>query len=475
MAKNLCNSPTPLFALILPMLLLNYPLSSNAFSIGVNYGALADNLPPPAQVAAFLKDRTFIDRVKLFDSNPDMIRAFAGTGIALIITAANSDIPSLSRLPGATSWVANNISPFYPATNISLIAVGNEILATADRNLIAHLVPALRSLSAALSAAGFHQIRVSTPHSLGILSASEPPSSGRFRRGYDRVIFAPMLDFHRKSKTPFVVNPYPYFGYSSRTLNYALFKPNPGFFDPVTRINYTNMFDAQMDAVFSAMSRLGYGDVQIAVGESGWPSAGDPGQVGINVEDAASYNGQLIQHVTSGKGTPLMPNRTFETYVFSLFNEDLKPGPTAERNFGLFRPDFSPVYDVGVLRGGSQFWSLYAALKNGNVNGMTNDKRCQGGGPTPAPTAASKWCVAAGGATEAALQANIDYACSTAGVDCRPIQAGGPCFDPNTAQAHANYAMNAYYQFAGRHVFNCDFGRTGVIVTKNPSEYFRAF
>ncbi|XP_020571185.1 glucan endo-1,3-beta-glucosidase-like [Phalaenopsis equestris] len=446
MAKTPYHSLTLFLTLSLTILLLVYPLPSTSFSIGVNYGALADNLPPPAQVAAFLKDRTFIDRVKLFDSNPDMIRAFAGTGIALTITAPNSDILSLSTLSGATTWLTNNVSPFYPATNISLIAVGNEVLATSDRNLIAHLVPALRSLSAALSAAGFHQIRVSTPHSLGILSASEPPSSGRFRRGYDRVIFAPMLDFHRKSKTPFVVNPYPYFGYSNRTLNYALFKPNPGFFDPVTQINYTNMFEAQMDAVFSAMNRLGYGDVEITVGESGWPSAGDAGQVGVNVDDAAAYNGELIRHVTSGKGTPLMPNRTFETYVFSLFNEDLKPGPTAERNFGLFRPDFTPVYDAGVLRGGAQ-----------------------GGGPTPAPTGTTEWCVATGGASEAALQANIDYACSTAGVDCGPIQAGGPCFQPNTAQAHANYAMNAYYQFAGRHDFNCDFGRTGVIVTNDPS------
>ncbi|PKA63154.1 Glucan endo-1,3-beta-glucosidase [Apostasia shenzhenica] len=435
---------TTLSLLILTLHLLTSYSTTVALSIGVNYGTVADDLPPPAQVAAFLRDRTYIDRVKLFDCNPDMIHAFAGTGISLMITAPNGDIPSLASLPGARSWISANVAPFYPATNISLIAVGNEILATADRNLIAHLVPAMRSLSSALAEAGFPQIRVSTPHSLGILSTSEPPSSGRFRRGYDRVIFSPMLDFHRRSKTPFVVNPYPYFGYNSQTLNYALFKPNPGIFDPVTKINYTNMFDAQMDAVFSAMSRLGYGDVGIAIGETGWPSAGDPGQVGVDVEDAASYNGNLIQHVSSGKGTPLMPNRTFETYVFSLFNENLKPGPTAERNFGLFRPDFSPVYDVGILRGS-----------------------IQGGGPLPAP--AAKWCVAIGGAGETALQGNIDYACSTAGVDCRPIQAGGPCFEPNTLEAHANYAMNAYYQLAGRHDFNCDFGRTGLITSADPS------
>ncbi|KAK8957370.1 Glucan endo-1,3-beta-glucosidase [Platanthera zijinensis] len=178
----------PNFRLSIPafilLALLSFP--SRVLSIGVNYDTLADNLPPPSQVVSFLKSKTYIDRVKIFDCNPDILRSFAGSGISLFVTAPNGDIPSLSRLPGACVWVAANISPFYPATNISLIVVGNEIMASGDRNLIAHLVPAMRSLSAA----GFPQIRVSTPHSLGILSASQPPSSGRFRRVYDLTIFA---------------------------------------------------------------------------------------------------------------------------------------------------------------------------------------------------------------------------------------------------------------------------------------------
>ncbi|XP_065028009.1 glucan endo-1,3-beta-glucosidase [Musa acuminata AAA Group] len=443
-------SPTKLL-LALFLVLHLVPFSSitaaAAISIGVNYGAYANNLPPPAQVAAFLKDRTFIDRVKLFDANPDMIRAFAGTGISLMITVPNGDIASLASRssapsPAASAWVASHVAPFYPATNISLVAVGNEVLATADRNLIAHLVPAMRSLYAALSAAGFHQIRVSTPHSLGILSTSEPPSIGRFRRGYDRAIFAPMLDFHRRTRTPFVVNPYPYFGYTARTLNYALFRPNSGVFDPATGVNYTNMFVAQLDAVHAAMRRLGYGDVEIAVGETGWPSAGEPGQLGVSVEDAISYNMNLIRLVNSGNGTPMMPDRRFETYVFALFNENLKPGPTAERHFGLFNADFSAVYDVGLMRGQA---------------------------PAPAGGSGRRWCVARADASTAALQANIDYACGSGGANCRPIQDGGACFYPNTPLSHASYAMNAYYQAAGRHDFDCDFGHTGVLTSTDPS------
>ena len=319
--------------------------------IGVNYGTVADNLPPPAQVAKFLSQSTIINRVRLFDANPEILHAFADTGIEVTITVPNDQIPNITNLSFAQQWVNTNVQPFIPATNLIRILVGNEVLSTANKLLISNLVPAMQTLHIALVEASLdNRIKVSTPHSLGILSNSSPPSSGKFRQGYDTHVIKPMLSFLKDSNAPFMVNPYPFFGFSADTIDYALFVPNSGMFDDNTKLRYTNMLDAQLDAVYSAMKVLGFEDIEIVVAETGWPTAGDPAQIGVDPMSASEYNGNLIRHVTSGVGTPLMPNRTFDTYIFALFDENLKPGPIYERNFGLFCPNMTPVYDIHIMR-----------------------------------------------------------------------------------------------------------------------------
>ncbi|XP_051116486.1 glucan endo-1,3-beta-glucosidase-like [Andrographis paniculata] len=439
------------------VLLLLLAGATAANSIGVNYGTQGDNLPPPSDVAKFLKEKTIIDRIKIFDANPDILGAFAGTGILVAVTVPNGDIPGLADLGGARRWISANILPFHPRTKINYILVGNEILHWGPQNLRDNLVAAVRTLHEALRLGGVRGVKVTTAHSLGILESSSPPSLARFRRGWDTAVLAPLLQFHRETKTPFMVNPYPYFGYNAGAggnADFATLRPNKGFFDKFVRRTYGDMFDLLMDAVYMSMKRLGYGDVEIAVGETGWASQGEAfEQPKCSPENAAAYNGGLIRKYNSGRGTPLMPKRRFETYLFGLFNEDQKTGPLSEKNFGLFRSDFSPVYDVGLLRTAAPS-SARPIQKPKLSGGIQNSK---------------KWCVPKPGSTDAALQANIDYVCNQPGFDCEQIKRGGACYEPNTVRAHAAYIMNLYYQSEGRNDFNCDFSSSGFITSIDPS------
>ncbi|XP_057472706.1 glucan endo-1,3-beta-glucosidase isoform X1 [Actinidia eriantha] len=444
------NAATPSLAstvsTVVVLLLASTLIRGVKATIGVNYGTVANNLPPPASVARFLLESTVINRVRLFDADPQLVQAFAHTGIALTITIPNDQIPLLTNLSFAQQWVKTTLTPQIPTTNIVRVLLGNEVLSTANKFLISTLVPAMQTLHTALVAESLdRRIKISTPHSLGILASSSPPSSGKFRPGYDTHVIKPLLSFLRATNSPFMINPYPFFGCSEETLDYALFRPTNKVFDEMSQRTYTNMLDGQLDAVFSAMKLLDFTDVEIVIAETGWPSKGDPGQVGVEAEVAAEYNSNLIKHVTSGVGTPLMPNRTFETFIFALFNEDLKPGPTCERNFGLFDPNMKPVYDIGILR------------QTARLNFPGNQ--------TPV---GKKWCVPKSGAVDEALQRNIDYVCGL-GLDCGPVKEGGACFVPDTVQAHAAYVMNLYYQAMGRNDYDCDFEQTGAITNVDPS------
>uniref|UniRef100_A0A7N0VD40 glucan endo-1,3-beta-D-glucosidase n=1 Tax=Kalanchoe fedtschenkoi TaxID=63787 RepID=A0A7N0VD40_KALFE len=318
-------------------------------NFGINYGRIADNLPSPAAVSQLLQSLN-ITRVKLYDADPQVLTAFANTDVEFIVTVENAAVAKLTDESYAASWIQQWVQPHLPRTRITSIALGNEVLSSEDTALWDALLPAMRSVHSSLVSLKLDQvISVTTTHAMSVLSDSYPPSAGSFRDEFVAYI-KPILEFHSKTKSPFLINAYPYFAYKDaddddNLLNYVLFEPNPGVLDSNTNLTYDNMLYAQIDAVYYAIELMGHDDIAVKVSETGWPSRGDADERGATPANAAKYNGNLLARVASSEGTPARPEVPVDVRVFALFNEDLKPGPTSERNYGLFYPNMSTVYD----------------------------------------------------------------------------------------------------------------------------------
>uniref|UniRef100_A0A453MWL4 X8 domain-containing protein n=2 Tax=Aegilops tauschii TaxID=37682 RepID=A0A453MWL4_AEGTS len=95
-----------------------------------------------------------------------------------MVTIPNSHLQHLAEFRDeARLWVAANVAPFLPATMITHVLAGDEILSSASPGDAAYsLVPAMRNLHAALVAAGLDgHIRVSTVLSSVPLAPSWSP------------------------------------------------------------------------------------------------------------------------------------------------------------------------------------------------------------------------------------------------------------------------------------------------------------
>ncbi|XP_009344063.2 glucan endo-1,3-beta-glucosidase 11 [Pyrus x bretschneideri] len=359
--------PSAIFLSVLIISGFMFPETVN--SMGINYGQIANNLPSPDDVVPLVKS-IGISKIKLYDADPKVLKAFANTGVEFIVGLPNEYLSKVQAPAQAQSWVKSNVQAHLPATNITSIFVGNEVLTLNDTSLSNNLLPAMQSVHSALVGLGLDkQVAVTTAHSLSILETSFPPSAGAFRRDLTSCI-TPILNFHAKTGSPFLINAYPYFAYKSNPkqvpLDYVLFQPNSGSVDPATNLHYDNMLIAQIDAVYSALGSLGFKKLPVHISETGWPSKGDEDEAGATPENAKKYNGNLIKLIFQKKGTPLRPGSDLNIYVFALFNENMKPGPSSERNFGLFKPDGSPAYSIGLAAGNISFGNSSSSSGSGS-------------------------------------------------------------------------------------------------------------
>ncbi|GKU89782.1 hypothetical protein SLEP1_g3876 [Rubroshorea leprosula] len=235
--------------------------------IGVCHGMLGNNLPPRPEVIA-LCNQYNIRRMRLYDPDQAALQALGGTNIEVMLGVPNTD-PTHRRQPGQCQRLG-------PKQRQELRQRQN-----------------IRSV---LSTAGLG-IKVSTAIETGTLGESFPPSNGSFKGEY-MPILNPVIRFLVDTQAPLLVNLYPYFNGS---------------------LQYHNLFDAILDAVYAALEKSGGGNLEIVISESGWPTDGG---TATTVDNARTYNNNLIQHVKGG--TPKKPGKPIERYIFAMFDENNK-------------------------------------------------------------------------------------------------------------------------------------------------------
>ncbi|XP_057857045.2 probable glucan endo-1,3-beta-glucosidase A6 [Cryptomeria japonica] len=320
-------------------------------AVGINYGRVADNLPTPAKAVELMKSIN-AGYVKIYDADSDVLKALANSSLPVVITIPNDEILGIaSSTSTSDQWVQTNVVPYYPLTKISMIMVGNEILSYPSlQSTWTQLVPAMQNIHNSLQKNNLDSsIKVTTSVAMDAFSSSYPPSNGTFKEAIATSVIKPMLSFLDSTDSYFFLDVYPFFAWNDNpvniSLNYALFGLSTTNVEDGT-LGYTNILDAQLDAAIAAMQALGYDDVKLAISETGWPTKGDSS--GATVANAAHYNTRLVSKLLSNAGTPRRPKTFFPTFVFALFNEDLKSGAATEQNWGVFYADGSPVYDIDL-------------------------------------------------------------------------------------------------------------------------------
>ncbi|XP_016445078.1 glucan endo-1,3-beta-glucosidase, acidic-like [Nicotiana tabacum] len=322
-------------------MVMTYLQIIEAQPIGVCYGRNGNNLPSAQDVVNLYKANG-ITNMRVYDPIAETLTALKGSNIEIILDIPNDNLQALTDPNAATNWVNANIVAYSPDVKFKYINVGNEVSPAnvATSKFAPFLIPALQNVQQAITKFQL-QVKVSTAIETGILRNTYPPSQSVFSDDISSFI-NPLIGFLKQNNLPVLANIYPYFGYlgdpAHVPLPYALFtQQNP---DPS---GYHNLFDAMLDATYYAVEKAGGENLPIVISESGWPSDGGDG---ASIDNAGTYYSNLISHVKSGAGTPHKPGTAIETYLFAIFDENIKIGAETEKHFGVFHPDKTPKYNL---------------------------------------------------------------------------------------------------------------------------------
>ncbi|KAG8372032.1 hypothetical protein BUALT_Bualt12G0024500 [Buddleja alternifolia] len=406
--------------------------------IGINWGRTSAQRIVPSQVVDLLLQNG-ISAARIYTSQPDIIRAFHGSGIDLTVSSFNT--LGFNTVDAAKVWVQEKFVPF--ADTIRNIYVGSFVfLENKDA-----VFDSMMNIHNALQDFGLSKIKVNMPQSHLMLKPNlTRPSDGEF---VDEIkdVFDRLFRYLEENNTPLVMEIIPLKFIIE--YNYDL---SFGFADNkstnvITDINgfvYTNVIEFLYDSFVWALKKAGHPNLKLVIGQVGWPTDGYPG---ANTSMAERFYKTLLPFVMSNKGTPMRPGAPIDTYIHCLQDENrMMFRDPYSRHWGIYRGNGEPKFKIDLSGQGRDIFPT----------------RTKGIMRMP-----DRWCVFNGlNKNRPKVMKQFEKACNQS--DCTSLYTGGSCSHLDFV-GNVSYAFNMHFQFNFQDEDTCDFEGMGRVVTTNPS------
>ncbi|MFY0631713.1 MAG: hypothetical protein JXR05_15215 [Flavobacteriaceae bacterium] len=311
-------------------------------TVGVNFSNTFQSTPVSASDAATQITAMGTGMVKTYNyTQTDFIKKAKAAGLKVVLGIPNDELEALSN--NTTSAVVDVVTTY--SDTIIMVCVGNEPLGPWWNGAYSpYLADAISNLHTALGTASI-TMPLTVPFNFAIMEKSYPPSKGAINSSLTATIES-VCAVIKSSGGVFMINIYPFLNAypvnPDITLKYCLFtakKASDGWPPKDGTHQYTNIFDASYDALYIALGAIGYGDLNITIGECGWPT-GPTSNAIATLGNATTFNTNLVAHCKSVTGTPRVPGK-INCFIFEMYDEDnksTKPGEF-ETHWGVYKAD----------------------------------------------------------------------------------------------------------------------------------------
>ncbi|GAB4846900.1 hypothetical protein Ancab_025908 [Ancistrocladus abbreviatus] len=374
-----------------------------------------------------------VELLSLYDSYAMGHITSSQTNLPLAVSVTLEDLYEVSNsVLMAETWLRIHVLSNYPATKITHIIVGHNVLCVAShQDKFRMILPALKNFHYSLTRWGLDkEIKVSPSLSSHCLE----PQFAAYRDDLGEKLIKSLLLFIQSTNSTYLVNPLQSFSSMSDE----------------TKSVVSPHLESMKKLGFSGLNHI---NVIINGGKETKPIS----------RKLFSFDSKVIDPYPA-RPTPLpelSPSSSAHISIPAhIAKSPLPPliGSTPPPPFSLpLAPKHSPV--------------IFPATPPFGYHLPPCDPSA---GSVPPPVAGGVmgeklWCVAKPSVPAETLQEAMDYACGQGGAECDEIQPQGSCYYPDTVVAHASYAFNSYWQKNKRNGGTCSFGDTAMIINADPS------